>query len=157
MIVIDPSPPVESAGSSLLYSTEFCELAGRRLKPGGILQVWFPGGDLTAAQAVARAVRDSFPHVRCFVSVEGWGVHILASRLPIRSLRGEEAAAQMPLAAKRDLLEWSATLDAAAYLAQVLALENPIEQILSPDPAIKITDDRPYNEYFLLRRWVQRK
>ncbi len=153
LIVVDPSPPVESAGSSLLYSTEFCELAKARLKPGGILQTWFPGGDLPTAQAVARAVRDVFPHVRCFVSVEGWGVHILASEQPLRRRSAEELAARLPSSAQRDLLEWNPAADASAFLGQVLAQEHPIEQILNPDPSLKLTDDRPINEYFLLRRW----
>lgn len=155
LIVVDPSPPVESAGSSLLYSAEFCELAKARLKPGGILQTWFPGGDLPTAQAVARAVRDAFPHVRCFVSVEGWGVHILASEQPLRRRSAEELAARLPLTAQRDLLEWNPTADTPAFLAQVLAQEHPVEQILNPDPSLKLTDDRPINEYFLLRRWRQ--
>jgi predicted membrane-bound spermidine synthase len=37
VIVIDPPPPVEVAGSSLLYSTEFYAVAKRRLRPDGIL------------------------------------------------------------------------------------------------------------------------
>ena len=95
--------------------------------------------------------------MRCFVSVEGWGVHVVASRHPIKPYRAEELAARMPLDAKRDLLEWSSSQDPSACLGQVLALENPIEQILNPNPEIRITDDRPYNEYFLLRRWKLRR
>src|SRR5205814_8973338 len=42
VIVIDPPPPVPAAGSSLLYSTEFYELAKAHLKPNGIHQAWNP-------------------------------------------------------------------------------------------------------------------
>ena len=28
----------------------------------------------------------------------------------------------------------------------------PLESLLPEDPAVKITDDRPFNEYFWLRR-----
>jgi len=51
--VIDPPPPVESSGSSLLYSEGFYEVAKRYLNPGGILQAWIPyrgrGRNLTVA------------------------------------------------------------------------------------------------------------
>src|SRR5208282_4147754 len=86
VIVIDPPPPVEAAGSSLLYSTEFYELARQHLKPHGILQSWLPGADLLTALAVLRSACESFPYVRCFGSVEGWGIHILASMEPIEPL-----------------------------------------------------------------------
>src|SRR6185437_834511 len=50
VVTIDPPPPVEAAGSSLLYSTEFYQLLQKRLSPGGILQQWFPGGEGPEAQ-----------------------------------------------------------------------------------------------------------
>ena len=42
VITIDPPPPVEAAGTSLLYSKEFYSIIRRRLAPGGILQQWLP-------------------------------------------------------------------------------------------------------------------
>ena len=66
VIVVDPPPPVEAAGSSLLYSREFYELAKEHLQPGGILQIWFPGGTQATVQAVVRSLDESFPYVRCF-------------------------------------------------------------------------------------------
>ena len=47
VIIIDPPPPIGAAGSSLLYSREFYSAAKKRLRPDGILQQWYPGGDLT--------------------------------------------------------------------------------------------------------------
>ncbi len=44
-------------------------------------------------------------------------------------------------------------LGAGAYLGQVVGQELPAEQITLPASRIEITDDRPYNEYFLLRQW----
>ena len=43
LITIDPPPPVEAAGSSLLYSREFYDVIKTHLKPNGILAQWFPG------------------------------------------------------------------------------------------------------------------
>jgi spermidine synthase len=152
VIVVDPPPPVEAAGSSLLFSKEFYALARQHLKPNGILQMWFPGGEPATGQAVVRSIYESFPYVRGFQSFQGWGIHLLASMEPIESLDAEQLAARMPEGAKEDLLEWNASKDATAYLGQVLTKEVSIPQLLDPDPEIQITDDQPYNEYFLLRR-----
>lgn len=153
VIVIDPPPPVEAAGSSLLYSEEFYEAAKRRLRPNGILQAWFPGGDPKTGQAVLRSLRNSFAHLRGFRSPQGAGMLILASSEPIADLTPQEAAMEMPNDAVDDLLEWSSSRHLASYLAQVLLKEFSIEEALNSDPRIRVTDDHPFNEYFLLRRW----
>jgi predicted membrane-bound spermidine synthase len=153
VIVIDPPPPVEAAGSSLLYSQEFYELAKKHLRPNGILQAWFPGGNRRTGQAVLRSLQHSFPHLRCFRSPGGSGLLVLASMEPIASLVPSQIATALPPAAVDDLLEWSHSRNLPAYLAQVVSKEFEIEQELDPDPRVRITDDHPYNEYFLLRRW----
>ena len=155
VIVIDPPPPQEAAGSSLLYSREFYELARQHLKLHGILQAWFPRGDPVTAQAVVRSIHDSFPHVRCFLGMEGWGIHLLASAEPIETLDAEQLAARMPGKAKKDLLEWDPSWEVSAYIEQVVTNEISIPTILNPDPKVQITDDHPFNEYFLLRQWGQ--
>jgi predicted membrane-bound spermidine synthase len=152
IIVIDPPPPVEAAGSSLLYSKEFYEAAKRRLNPHGILQAWYPGGSHATFQAVVRSVRESFPHVRCFRSVGKWGTHILASMEPIPSNSAAGLAARLPVSAAADLLEWSMSPNPRLYLDEVLSQEVPVEEILGAGQQVRITDDRPYNEYFLLRQ-----
>jgi spermidine synthase len=153
VIVVDPPPPVEAAGSSLLFSKEFYTLAKQHLNPGGILQMWYPGdNDRATTLAVYRSIYESFPYVRCFPSVAGWGVHLIASMEPIPTLNAQQLAARMPETAKQDLVEWNDSKDAAAYLARVLDREYPISAVLDPDPKIKVTDDQPFNEYFLLRR-----
>jgi len=128
-------------------------VAKQHLKPGGILQAWLPGGvPLLTGQAVLRSLAESFPHVRCFDSLDSWGTHLLASMDPIEKLSPEELAKRLPAGAKKDLLEWAPGQDAAAYLALILAQETPIDNVLNPNPSIQITDDHPFNEYFLLRQ-----
>ena len=152
IIVVDPPPPVEAAGSSLLFSTDFYTLAKQHLNPDGIVQMWFPGGEMLTAQAVIRSIHESFPYVRCFPSVEGWGIHLLASMEPIEQLDPERLAARMPDAAKKDLLEWNDSKNVQAYLGLVISNEYSIPISLNPDRDVQITDDQPFNEYFLLRR-----
>jgi spermidine synthase len=153
VIVIDPPPPPEAAGSSLLYSREFYELAKQHLQPGGILQTWVPPGDVPIGQAAARSISECFPYTRAFRPVEGAGIHLLASMEPIEPLAAGQLTARMPESAKWDLLEWSDTPDVTAYLGQVISKEVDLARFIDPDLAMQITDDRPYNEYFLLRRW----
>jgi len=152
VIVIDPPPPMETAGSSLLYSTEFYELARQHLKPHGILQGWIPDADSSTVQASVRSMRESFPYVRCFGSVERHGIHMLASMEPIEQRTAAELAVRMPAGAKKDLLEWNSSSDLSVYLNLVTSNEVASNKDLNSNPEIRITDDQPYNEYFLLRQ-----
>jgi spermidine synthase len=153
LIVIDPPPPVEAAGSSLLYSTEMYTLLKEHLKPHGIVQVWYPGGpDPLVLQAIVRSATASFPHVRCFISIEGWGVHILASEDPIEVPTAAQLVARMPDRAKNDLLEWSQSGNLTTHVSAVLSREVAAKDILNTNSQAQITDDDPLNEYFLLRR-----
>ncbi len=151
VIVVEPPPPVVAAGSSLLFSTEFYSLAKEHLNPGGIIRMWYPGGDQNIGWAVLHSMQASFPYVRCFPSANHWGVHILGSMTPMDRLTGAELASRMPASAEADLLEWSGTADAARYLDDVVKNEYRIPKLSATSSAVQVTDDKPYNEYFLLR------
>jgi len=153
VIVIDPPPPLGAATSSLLYSKEFYALAKQRLRPGGILQQWFPWGDATTEASVARALEESFPYVRAFVSVGNEGLHFLASMNPIPTLTASELAKHLPLDAAHDLIEWGPASTPQAQFQLVLDQEMPIEKVIGADPnAPVLQDDRPVNEFFLIRK-----
>ncbi len=155
VIAIDPPPPVEAAGSSLLYSKQFYAIAKMRLAPGGILQQWFPMGSADPAiiASVAKALRESFPYVRVFRSIEGWGYHFLASQSPLPSPSAATLASHMPPAAVADLIEWGPAHDAEQQFAGVLRQELSLDGLIAQDPAVPaLQDDRPVNEYFILRR-----
>lgn len=152
VIITDPPPPLQAAGSSLLYTPEFYDLIKQHLKPKGIVQIWLPGGDEKSAVAVVRSAYISFPHVRSFPSLLHGGIHMLASMEPLQQLTPEQLVARMPASAKADLMEWAGNTDPTQYLASVVSREIPTAALLNPNPAIRVTDDHPYNEYFLLRR-----
>jgi spermidine synthase len=156
LITVDPPPPVEAAGSSLLYSEEFYAVARKRLRPGGILAQWFPEGDAEDFAAVARALRNSFPYVRVFGSLDGWGLHFLASEYPLPAFSAEDLQRRLPADAVADLTEWDSPGGSdAAFRAFDTVLQNeiPIETVMSRSPATpSLRDDRPINEYYALRR-----
>ncbi len=151
VVIIDPPPPVSAAGSSLLYSKDFYEVVKDHLNPGGIMQIWFPIGPLSTVQAVMRSLHESFACVRCFGGVRGWGIHFLASMEPIKPATSQELAARLPPKAQQDLVEWEPSKDVAGYLDQVLSQETQLTNALNPALDYRITDDRPFNEYYLLR------
>ncbi len=151
-IIVDPPPPVQTAGSSLLYSQDFYALARQRLQPGGILQQWLPEADDPTQVAVARAIKNSFPYVRVFRGIEGWGWHFLASERPIPVRTAAELVARMPAGAVTDMMEWGPAPSPEQQMNLLLDHPSSTDAVIAFSPATPpLTDDRPINEYFLLR------
>lgn len=152
VITLDPAPPMTAAGTSFLFSEEFYDAAKRRLAPDGIMQIWIAEPvEPDALSAFAKAVTNSFPHVRAFRSLEGWGWHLLAGRAPIPGHSAAELTARMPRAAARDLLELGPRKTAAEQFQALLNAEVSVDALIAPG-AEGLRDDRPVNEYFFLRR-----
>ena len=102
--------------------------------------------------AVARALVDSFPHVNAYDSVEEWGIHFLVSMDPLPDVDASHVPQPMPAAAQRDLVEWEED-PPAKVMDTVLTKKEDMGQYLKLAPGTPpIQDDRPINEYFLLRR-----
>ncbi len=162
VITIDPPLPVEAAGTSLLYSKEFYSILRRRLAPHGIVQQWLPWGDAVVKAAVVRALQESFPYVRLFRAQDGRGFHFLASEQPIVLLTPHELAERMPARAAQDLVEWGPEPAPDGQFAIILSQELALDQMTSGYPAVPaLQDNRPENEYYLLRRnlperWLSR-
>ena len=158
VITIDPPPPVEAAGSGLLYTQEFYNVVRQRLRPGGILQQWLPDGDDEVRASVARALLNSFPYVRAFSYKSSWGYHFLASEHPIPNRSASDLASRMPPAARRDLVEWSpAVLTPEQVFSALLSLEKEPVQVIAQSPQTPpMLDDHPVNEYYLLRSLARR-
>jgi spermidine synthase len=153
VITIDPPPPIQAAGSSLLYTEEFYAVIKRHLRPGGILQQWLPeGGEPIVQSAIAKALQKSFPNVRVFTSVMDYGFHFLASMSPIPLITAETMASRMPASAAADMIEWGPESTPERQFAAALRRELSLEQLIQKDPtAPAMVDDRPVNEYYYLR------
>ncbi len=158
VINLDPPPPVQAAGSSMLYSTEFYSTARRRLRPGGILEQWVPidpyQNDNQIIQAsIAKAIAVSFPHARVFRYGNPLGLLFLASDSPIPMRSSSDLVQRMPPAAVKDLMEWGPEATPEKELGDVLASELPIADVINQAPNVPVLqDDRPVNEYYILRR-----
>jgi spermidine synthase len=100
-------------------------------------------------------LRDSFPHVRVFGGLEGWGSHFLASMRPIDLPTPAVLAARMPATAVADMLEWGPASTGQEQLRLTLSREinDAVVEVMAAG-APPLSDDRPYNEYFFLRRYL---
>jgi predicted membrane-bound spermidine synthase len=153
VIAVDPPPPVQAAGSSLLYSKEFYQALKPRLRNGGIVAQWLPEGDAVIRVAVARALMESFSYVRVLQYGDQIQYQFFASDRPIPKLTSDELVQRMPPSAVRDLMEWSAESTPEAHVASFLSTEIPVEDIIADSPDTPaMMDDRPVNEYFFLRQ-----
>jgi spermidine synthase len=165
VINLDPPPPVHAAGSSLLYSSEFYATAKRRLRSGGILQQWLPEdetmGDPIVPASVAIALKNSFVNVRVFHTItrispvrlsQVKGLLFLASDAPLPVRSAASLAQRMPATAIHDLLEWGPETTPGKQLAGIVDNEVPIQTVIAHAPqAAALVDDRPVNEYYILR------
>ncbi len=154
VITVDPPPPIEAAGSSLLYSTEFYDLVRKHLKEGGILQQWIPDSDLLTTRSAVRSLTLSFPYVRAFRSTLKMGVHFLASTSPLPQLTGDQLAAKTPPRARKDLAEFFIDKDPRPIYNDLVKKEIPLSSFSNGIPVPLLTDDRPFNEYYLCRKFA---
>jgi spermidine synthase len=158
VIIIDPPPPLPAAGSSLLYSLDFYNLIRQHLQPGGVLAQWLPEGDFADQSSVAQALKDSFAYVRVFRSVEHLGWHFLASDRPIPARAAPELLARMPPQAVTDMMEWGPAATPDQQIDLMLSQELAIGELIGLSPCTPpLSDDRPVNEYDLLRHPRVRK
>ena len=152
-IIIDPPPPLDAAGSSLLYSRDFYALARQHMTPGGILQQWLFYGDNADRAAVTRALMDVFPYVKAYQSMTGEPCfHFLASQSPIAERSAPELVSQMPAMAIMDMMEWGPGRTPAEQLNMLLHHETDPQRFIAIAPNTPaLNDDRPINEYDWLR------
>jgi len=158
VIVVDPPPPIEAAASSLLYSVEFYQAVVAKLSPGGVFHQWTDINEPYLLLSITGSLKTVFPFVRAFNSVEGWGFHYIASMEPLPVKSPLEMASGLPPRAFADLVEWGPYPTASEQFNAVLTREFSVTDMMGGESgAIPIRDDRPVNEYFLLRRYFGRK
>jgi spermidine synthase len=158
IIVTDPPPPIESSGASVISSLEYYRAGRARLNPGGIMMQWAPFGPGSADLAThIRTFRAAFPEV---VILRGPGLHgifMLGSDQPISFL---EASIREVLGRPGILDNLSEPADSPVHsiddwvtvFPAMLWLNGPAAVDAEVGPGPLVTDDRPYSEYFLLRR-----
>lgn len=156
VIVVDPPPPIQSAGTVVLLSREFYAEARDRLKPGGIMLMWIPYlATLDEFKTHVRTFSSVFRHVDILLSPVKNGAYLLGSDTPmsfdpaaLAGLLGSQSAESDFATAPDD-----PRLDGAAWAQEILRddwmHDGQVAAFVGSGPVI--TDDRPISEYFLLR------
>jgi hypothetical protein len=76
---------------------------------------------------------------------------------PIPIASGAVLASRLPPSAVADFLEWGPERTAERQFDWILAGERPVSALIALAPGVPaVQDDRPFNEYYFLRRWVFR-
>ena len=84
MVAVDPAPPIESAGSVVLYTREFLTEGKARLRPGGVFMLWIPYAlPLDDFKEHVRTFAGVFGHVRLVLSPGRHGVFMFGSDAPL--------------------------------------------------------------------------
>ena len=144
VIVSEPSNPwFASVGS--VFSREFYELAGRRLKPGGLMVQWFHVYEMHdgIVEMVLRTFNSVFPHMEIWDTNEGDIVLVGSARPWKLSLETLRNAYTNPLV--RGDLESIGLNTPEAFLARQFASQRTAAAIAGPGPIQ--TDGLPVLEY----------
>lgn len=156
IVVVDPPPPIKSAGTAVLYSREFYAACRDRLGTSGVMMEWMPyDQSVDEFRSHVRTFADVFPHLTIVFGPGGNGVFMLGSGEPITIDAGRARAilerpgviadlAATPDAAGRTLDTWTALVPRSIWVTDSEARRFAGD-------AAPITDDRPLTEYFLIR------
>ncbi len=156
-VVVDPPPPIESSGVSVISSLEFYQAAKERLVPGGVMVQWVPFGQ-TVDEFLAhiRTFEAVFPNVDVIAGPGGNGFFMVGSD---GSVQFDPAVMRSVLSRPGVLKDLDAAPDSGgrtveAWVQRLQALEWAHGEILKKavGDGPLVTDDRPMPEYFLIRR-----
>ena len=74
-VVVDPPPPIESAGVSVISSLEFYQSAKARLNPDGVMVQWVPYGQTMRSSSPTR----TYLQVECALPGLDYVLHMIGS------------------------------------------------------------------------------
>ena len=84
--------------------------------------------------------------------IDGRGYHLLASMQPLPRRSAEELAATLPPAAAADIVEFGPKTTPTEQFRSMLLTQLDVDAMIALAPAAPVLrDDRPVNEFFLLR------
>ncbi len=151
IIQVDPPPPVNAAGTTVLYSKEFYEDSKRIMKPGGMFLQWmFYGTRADDMKMLLKSFTDAFPYVSVFHSPRQIGIYLIGSMAPIPSPDGalwdkKLRASKTAFADATEWGPWDGYKLSSLFWGDRTVLTRYIKD------AMPVTDDRPNTEYFYLR------
>jgi predicted membrane-bound spermidine synthase len=156
-IVVDPPPPIESSGVSVISTVEFYQASKARLVQDGIMVQWVPYGQtMDEFLAHVRSFLAVFPNVRVIAGAGGYGFYMIGSEgsvdldpAALVDVLGRpgvmEDVNSAPDSQDRSAQAWAGLLGGLTWAAG-----DQLRDAVGDGPVI--TDDRPLPEYFIIRR-----
>jgi len=147
IIVIDPAPPIYSAGTVNLYTREFLELCKSRLTGEGVMCYWLPKGSRAEVLGICKTFVEVFPNTNVWSGPSFWGLYLIG--LP-------EGAVYRPEQIDRGFEEHPGiAADMAQYSGRTwtaqdvhdLYLWNAEELRLEVAEGVVVTDGYPHTEF----------
>ena len=155
--MVDPPPPIESSGVSVISTVEFYRASKARLTPDGVMVQWVPYGQtMDEFLAHVRSFLAVFPNVRVIAGAGGYGFYMIGSAGPVdldpaalvTVLNRPGVLADVnsaPDSNNRSAVTWAGLLTGLTWAA-----DDELRTAVGDGPVI--TDDRPLPEYFIIRR-----
>jgi hypothetical protein len=160
LLIVDPPPPIDSAGTGVLFSQEFYRAAKARLNPGGVMMEWeYDGQTVDELRSHAKTFKSVFKHVT--LAFDSVGVKMLGSDDPI-DLTSD--GMQSVLSRPGVIEDMSSAPDSPAgvttpaqwqqwILDSLWISDSKVDEFAASGTLI--TDDHPYTEYNLLRHLLR--
>ena len=147
VITFEPPPP-HDAGVVNLYTSEFYQLAKRRLAAGGVVAQWMPLDFARQAlpRMMLRTMMAEFPHVSLWIPNRMEGVAIGSTeplQVDLEAWRQRIAASGV-----RDDLNAIGFRSPEDLAASFVAADDALRRLIGDGPIV--TDDRPRIEYYNL-------
>ena len=157
IVMVDPPPPIESSGTAVLYAREFYQAVAERLTADGVMMQWVSAvGSVDEFRTQLRTFSGVFPNVMLAFGPRTGGVYMLGSAAPL-SL--DPAAIASVLDRPGVVGDLDDASDAPVSTRDAWLALIPTLRWLDTDAAVRFagagpiaSDDRPYTEYFILRR-----
>ncbi len=157
VISIDPSPPIDSAGTVNLYTKEFFKLCREHLTDGGVMCLWFPGGKTKEDDwMIINTFASVFEYVNIWRGPDDWGFYLTGrlkqANIDINKLNTMYKNPEFV----KDITEYGTQcLTSEKFLG--LLFKNEEEVINEARRYPVITDNNPYTEFQLFRNVKPKK
>ncbi len=151
IISIDPSPPIDSAGTVNLYTKEFFKLCKEHLTESGVMCLWFPGGKTDEDNwMIINTFSSVFQYVNIWKGPDNWGFYLTGKnkeeKINIKKLEDMYKNSDFV----NDITEYGSQCSTADKFLGLL-FTNIDQELKKARRYPVITDNNPYTEFQLFR------
>lgn len=152
IVVIDPPPPFNTAGSTVLHSKEFYQDLAKKLKPKGIVSQWIYY-NRSREDGISMAIKsfvEVFPYIVAIQTVDNvGGMYLEGSFSPINKDRLKNIYKKDAVIKDMQEVLTEKFNPNQHYPVEAFADRDSLLKVVGGYPAI--TDNNPRSEYYLLR------